>query len=118
MLVTWVLAFLGWTAVWKASRELGLAAWWLGPSAAPRPFPVLLLPFVPVVVMLVLTVQNARNLPWFGLAASVVGAAVGTGDLGRVERLGLVELAIAAATAAVSIASLSGRYRRPRPTPQ
>jgi hypothetical protein len=112
VLATWVLAFLGWTAAWKASRELGLSTWWLGPSSEPRPFVIMLLPFVPVVAMIVLTVQNARRLPWYGLAASAVGAAIGAGDLGRVVRLGLVELGIAAATAAVSVASFSARYRR------
>jgi hypothetical protein len=51
-------------------------------------------------------------LPWYGLAASAVTAAVGLGDLGRVVRIGLVELAMAAATALFSVASLAGRYRR------
>jgi hypothetical protein len=112
VLVTWVLAFLGWSAAWKASRELGLATWWLGPTSAPRPWPIMLLPFAPVVVMLVLSIQNARHLPWYGLAASGVGAAIAIGDLGQVTRLGLVELAISVATALVSVASLGGRYRR------
>ncbi len=111
VVATWVLATLGWMAAWKSSRELGLSTWWLGPSSDPQPFFLMLLPFVPPVTMIVLAVQNSRHLAWWGLAASAVGAAIAVGDLGRVVRLGIVELAIAAATAAVSVASLSGRYR-------
>ena len=118
VLVAWVLALLAWCAAWKTSRELGLSTWWLGPSAEPRPFPVLLLPFVPIVAMIAATLNNVRRLAWYGLLASAVGAAIAVGDLGRVVRLGLVELAIAAATAAVSVASLSGTYRSATPPDQ
>lgn len=113
VIAAWVLATLGWMAAWKSSRELGLSTWWLGPSSDPRPFFLMLLPFVPVVAMIVLAVQNVRHLAWWGLAASAVGAAIAAGDLGRVVRLGIVEMAIAVATAAVSVASLAGRYRAP-----
>jgi len=111
VVATWLLALVAWSAAWKTSRELGLSTWWLGPSAEPRPFPVLLLPFVPIVAMIAATLNNVRRLAWYGLAASVGGAAIAVGDLGRVARLGLVELAIAVATAVVSVASLSGTYR-------
>ncbi len=39
--------------------------------------------------MVVAAVNNARRLPWYGLGASAVGAAIAIGDLGRVVRLGL-----------------------------
>jgi hypothetical protein len=112
--VTWVLVFVAFTAVWKVSRELGLSTWWLGPVGQPRPLPVNLLPFVAPAAMVVAALNNARRLPWAGLAASAACAAVGLGDLGRVPRLALVELAIAAAGAAVSVASFSGTYRSVR----
>ena len=99
MLATWVLVFLAYTAVWKASRELGLATWWLGPTAEPRPFPVLLVPFVAPLAMMIATINNSRRLPWYGLAAAAVGVAIAIGDLGTFRRLGLVELGIAVAAA-------------------
>jgi hypothetical protein len=109
------MVFVAFTGVWKASRELGLATWWLGPVSEPQPLIVMLLPFLAPAAMVVATLNNARRLPWFGLAASSVGASIGLADLDRVRRLAYVELAIAAAAALVSVASLSGLYRAVRP---
>jgi hypothetical protein len=108
------MAFVAFTGVWKASRELGLATWWLGPVSEPQPLLVMLLPFLTPAAMVVATLNNARRLPWFGLAASAVAAAIGVGDLERVRRLAYVELAIAVAAALVSVASVSGMYRAVR----
>jgi hypothetical protein len=109
--VTWGLVFIAFAAVWKVSRELGLSTWWLGPIGEPQPVFVLLLPFVAPVAMVVATLNHTRWLPIAGLVASAVTAAVGLGDLDRVLRLAIVELAIAGAAAAVSIASFAGLYR-------
>jgi hypothetical protein len=109
--VTWGLVFIAFAAVWKVSRELGLSTWWLGPIGEPQPVFVLLLPFVAPVAMVVATLNHTRWLPIAGLVASAVTAAVGVGDLDRVLRLAIVELAIAGAAAAVSIASFAGLYR-------
>jgi hypothetical protein len=109
--VTWGLVFITFAAVWKVSRELGLSTWWLGPIGEPQPVFVLLLPFVAPVAMVVATLNHTRWLPIAGLVASAVTAAVGLGDLDRVLRLAIVELAIAGAAAAVSIASFAGLYR-------
>jgi hypothetical protein len=109
---TWILVFVAWSLVWKASRDLGIATWWLGPVGAPRPFPILLLPFVAPGVMVALALNNARRVPWYGLAAAAIGVAIGVVDLGYVRRLGLVEILLATCAALVSVASLSGRYRR------
>jgi hypothetical protein len=105
------MAFVAYTAAWKVSRELGLATWWLGPISQPQPFFVMLAPFAAPAVMVVLALNNARRLPWYGLTASLVGVAVGLADLDHVRRLAYVELAIAAAGAMVSVASFSGVYR-------
>jgi hypothetical protein len=113
--VTWGLVFVAFTAVWKSSRELGLSTWWLGPVGEPQPVVVMLLPFVAPVAMLLATLNNVRWLPWAGLVASAGTAAIGVADLDRVLRLGLVEVAIGGAAAAVSIASFGGRYRKPEP---
>jgi hypothetical protein len=109
--VTWGLVFIAFAAVWKVSRELGLSTWWLGPIGEPQPVFVMLLPFVAPVAMVVATLNHTRWLPIAGLVASAVTAAVGLGDLDRVLRLAIVELAIAGAAAAVSIASFAGLYR-------
>ena len=112
--VTWGLVFVAFAGVWKVSRELGLATWWLGPVGEPKPVFVLLIPFVAPAAMVIATLNNARRLPVAGLVASAATAAIAVPDLDRVFRLGLVELAIAGAGAAVSIASFAGLYRSVR----
>lgn len=110
-LATWALVVVAWSGVWKASIELGLATWWLGPIAEPQPVVVRLLPFVPPAIVAVLALNNTRRLPWIGLGASAIAAVIGAVDLSYVRRLGIVELAIAGAAAAVSVASFTGMYR-------
>ncbi|MET0577494.1 MAG: hypothetical protein ABW122_02460 [Ilumatobacteraceae bacterium] len=114
---TWVMVFVAYTGAWKVSRELGLATWWLGPISEPQPFFVMLAPFAAPAAMVVANLNNSRRLPWYGLAASLVGVAVGLADLDHVRRLAYVELAIAGAAALVSIASFSGVYRAVAPDP-
>jgi hypothetical protein len=106
------MVFVALVAVWKTSRELGLNTWWLGPLGEPQPWVMTLLPFLAPGAMLVLALNNSRWLPWAGLVASAWLAVVAVLDLDAVWRLALVELAIAAAGALVSVASLGGRYRR------
>ncbi len=110
-LVTWVLVFVAWSGAWAVSRQLGLGTWWLGPISAPQPILVMILPFLPPAAMVVLTLNNVIRLPWYGLAASALGALIAAFDVNEVRRLGFVELAIAVASALVSIASTSGMYR-------
>lgn len=116
---TWSIVFgLGWitvalalVGVWSASRQLGLPTWWLGSSAAPQPFIVNLLPFAPPFLLVAATLDRRPHLAWWGAAGAALLAAVGIADLGRVRGFGVVELVIAAAAAAVSVAALSGTYR-------
>ena len=108
----WFLVFVAYCGVWKASRELGLATWWLGPVSDPQPIFVMLLPFVGPAAMVIAALANVRRLPWFGLVASAAAVLIAIPDLDRVRRLGIVELAIAVAAALVSIAGFSGTYRR------
>ena len=109
--LTWSLVFVALLAVSSVSRQLGLATWWLGTLGQPRPFLVQVLPFVPSAVMVVLTVNNSRRIPWVGVAGAVWLVAVGIADVRDVTRLGIVELAIAGCALAVSVASFAGRYR-------
>jgi hypothetical protein len=116
-IATWVLAFVAWSGVWKASRELGVATWWLGPDGDPQPIFVTVLPFVAPLAMVLLALNNVRWLPWYGLAAAAASAVIGIVDLSYVRRLGFAELVIAGACAAVAIAGFGGAYRRPAVAP-
>jgi hypothetical protein len=107
-----VLVIVALTGVWNASRQLGVALWWLGPDGEPQPVFITLLPFLAPLVVIVLVLNNVRLLPWLGLAAAVVTSAFGIVDLGYVRRLGIVELVIAAAGAAVAVAGFGGTYAR------
>jgi hypothetical protein len=109
---TWVLVIAAFIGVWNTSRQLGVALWWLGPDGEPQPFFITLLPFVSPLVMIVLALNNVRHLPWFGLAAAAVTSVFGFIDLGYVRRLGVVELVVAGAGAAVAIAGFGGTYAR------
>lgn len=111
MRACWIGAVIGYSSVWKASRDIGLPTWWLGQYGDPEPFFVSLLPYLAPVLMIVLSFGHSRALPWLGLGASAVGAVIGALDLSPYPGLGVVELVIAGATAAVSLASLAGRYR-------
>lgn len=111
--LTWISVVLAMAAVWNASVQLGLSTWWLGPRGDPQPRVVQLAPFVAPVLMVLGTINNVRWLGWFGLGASGVVAAVGIGDLGRVDSIAATELMIAGAAAIISLASLTGTYRFP-----
>jgi hypothetical protein len=107
----WALVIVAYAAVWKTSAELGLNTWWLGPFGDPQPLFVTMLPFIPPLVMVLLTVNNSRWLPWAGLGTAVVLAVIAAFDVPKVPRLGVVELAIAAAGALLAVAGFAGRYR-------
>jgi hypothetical protein len=109
--IVWGLVFVGYIAVWKTSRELGLNTWWLGPIGEPAGWYVSMLPFLAPMAMILLAANNAKGIPWFGLGAAAWAALIGLIDIGRVVRLGLVEMAIAAAAALAAVGSISGRLR-------
>ena len=109
--IVWGLVFVGYIAVWKTSRELGLNTWWLGPIGEPAGWYVSMLPFLAPMAMMLLAANNAKGIPWFGLGAAAWAAVIALIDTGKVVRLGLVELAIAVAAALAAIGSISGRLR-------
>jgi hypothetical protein len=112
--LAWIGVMVGFVMVWKASRELGLPTWWLGPLAEQEPLYVTMLPFLAPAAVALLTFMHHRLASWAGIVAGVVTAAVAAGDLGRYPRFGAVEMTIAAAGTAAAVASLGGRYRGPR----
>lgn len=111
MIVAWVGAFLAYLAVWKASEELGIATWWLGPRSDPQPAVIRLVPFAVITVFGVLASYNVRRFPWISLGGSVILAVIAVPDLSRSTGLATIEFAIAGAVALVSLAALTGMYR-------
>jgi hypothetical protein len=115
--VGWVGISLCVAAVWNSSRTMGLSTWWLGPDADPQPLVVQVLPFVLPILLVVGAVRNIRYLPWLGFLAAATLAGVGLGDLAPYGRYGVIELALAAAGALLSLASIAGYQRGVRSEP-
>jgi hypothetical protein len=113
--LAWIGVFVGFAAVWKASRELGLPTWWLGPVSDQQPLYITMVPFLAPSAVVLLAFTRNSHVSWVAIGAGVVSAAVAAGDLDPFSRFGVVELAIAAAGTGVAIASLAGRYRRATP---
>jgi hypothetical protein len=109
--VAWIAVAVAIGSVWKTSDQLGLSTWWLGPRGDPQTRAVQLMPFVLALLMVIGAINNARRLPLFGIAASAIIVAIGIGDLGRVARLGWIEIGIGIAAAAVSLGSITGMLR-------
>jgi len=111
---TWVGVFVAYMAVWKASDELGIATWWLGPRSGPQPLVVRLIPFVVAATFGILASYNVRRMPVIGLVGSAILVGIAVPDLSRSTGLALLEFAIAGAALLVSAASFTGTYRAPR----
>lgn len=111
-LLTWIAVILGFAAVWNTSTQLGLSTWWLGPRAQPQPRVVQLSPFVAPVSMVLATINHVRWLGRWGLAAAGVLGFYGAIDITGVTSLGALQLLIAGLAAVVSIASMTGTYRK------
>jgi hypothetical protein len=111
--VAWTAAFFALAGVWKASEEVGIATWWLGPRADPQPMLVRILPFVLVVAVTLCAVYNVRVVPWISLAGAAAIASMAAIDLSYMTGLAVAEFAIAGALGLVSLASFGGRYRLP-----
>jgi hypothetical protein len=114
VVTTWVGVFVAYMAVWKASEEIGIATWWLGPRSGPQPILIRLVPFIVAAVFAVLASYNVRRMPVIGLLGSIVLAGIAVPDLSRSTGLAITEFAIAAAALLVSAASFTGTYRAPR----
>lgn len=111
----WILVFLAYMGVWKASQEIGIATWWLGPRSDPQPVIVRLVPFIVAALFIALASSPRRRLPLANLIGVVVLAGIAVPDFSRSTGLAMVEIAIAGAVAIVAIASSSGQYRAATP---
>ncbi len=112
VVATWVGVFVAYLAMWKASEELGIATWWLGPRSSPQPLIVRLVPFVVAAVFGILASYNVPRMPLIGLIGAALLAAIAIPDLSRSAGLAAIEFAIAGAVALVSAASFTGMYRQ------
>lgn len=110
--ITWIAVVLAFATVWNVSVQLGLSTWWLGPRGEPQPRIVQLTPFVGPLLMILGTINQTRWLAWYGLLAAGVLVGYGVVDIVRIGGLGVLEVLIAAMAGAVSLASLTGTYRR------
>lgn len=115
--VTWIGVAVAIGSIWKTTDQLGMSTWWLGPRGEPRPAAVQVLPFVPALVMILLAINHVRHLAWWSLGASALVVAVGVVDLGYKPAIGMLEIAVGAAAALVSVASFAGSYRPIDPSP-
>ena len=114
--IGWAAVIVGLVAVWESSRVIGLSTWWLGADAEPRNLLFNLLPFYAPLLVMFAAISNWRFAPYFGMATAVIGAAIGAGDLGRVQWIAVVELVLAGAALCISVASLAGMYRPATPS--
>ena len=114
VVTTWVGVFVAYLAVWKASEEIGIATWWLGPRSSPQPLAIRLIPFIVTAVFGILASYNVPRMPAIGVVGSFVLAAIAVPDLSRSTGLALIEFAIAGAVLLVSAASFTGAYPQPQ----
>ena len=110
LLLGWALIGAALGALWAASVQIGQATWWLLATAPGYPL-VAIVPFVPVVAMLLLILIEPPHLLPFGLLAALGIVAVGLGDLPGVRGIGLLEIALGAAAGGLTVAALGGRGR-------
>jgi len=105
------MVFMSYMGVWKASEELGIGTWWLGPRSNPQPIVVNLIPFVIVALVGIAAGISFRRLPWISVAGSAALFVVAIPDLSRSTGLAVIEFVIAGAATTISLASFTGRYR-------
>jgi hypothetical protein len=109
--VCWIGVFFAFAAVWKASEEIGIATWWLGPRSDPQPLLIRLSPFVLAIAVGLVVVSNRREAVWVSYGGAAVIGVLAALDVSRSGGLALIEFVIAAAVVLVTTASFAGRYR-------
>lgn len=113
LVLAWAGAFLGYMAVWKASEEMGIATWWLGPRSNPQPVVIRLIPFVVTATFGAISSFRFRHVSLLSIGGAVMLGVIAVPDFSRSVGLAVVEVAIAVAVGLVAAVSLTGRYRAP-----
>jgi hypothetical protein len=108
LLLTWLFVVASFIAIWVSSRNTGLSTWWLGPETEPRFILINLLPFVAPVALCLMCQLALRWLPWFGIVAALVTAAIAAGDISRVPGYAVAEFTVAAGALFSSLACFAG----------
>ena len=114
LVLAWAGAFLAYMAVWKASEEMGIATWWLGPRSNPQPVVIRLIPFVVTATFGAISSFGFRHVSLLSMGGAVMLGVIAVPDFSRSVGLALVEVAIAVAVGLVAAVSLTGRYRAPK----
>ena len=112
--VTWAAVFFAFAATWKASEEIGIATWWLGPRAQPEPLVINLIPFALSVLVGLTAIYNVRHVALISIVGSAAVALIAVFDISRSGGLAAIEFAIAGSAMFASLGALSGTYRRSR----
>lgn len=115
LVLAWAGAFLAYMAVWKASEEMGIATWWLGPRSNPQPVVIRLIPFVVTATFGAIASFGFRHVSVLSMGGAVILGVIAVPDFSRSVGLALTEVVIAVAVGLVAVASLTGRFRAPRP---
>lgn len=110
-MTTWLFAIASFIAIWVSSRNTGLSTWWLGPKPEPRLILISLLPFVAPVLVCAMCQLGLRRLPWAGIGAALVTAAIAAGDVDRVPGYAVAEFVVAGGGLLASIACFAGVLR-------
>ena len=113
--LTWIGVVIGLASVWAVSRQVGLSTWWLGPPANGRHLFINLVPFIAPFLALILAIGGSHRTWKVGMLAGTVIMLIGAVDLGRVTRLGIVEIILGLAGAGSSLASWVGTPRATAP---
>jgi hypothetical protein len=113
--LTWIGVVIGLASVWAVSRQVGLSTWWLGPPANGRHLALNLAPFIAPFFALVLAIGGSHRTWTVGVLAGAVIMLIGAVDLGRVTRLGVIEIVLGLAGAGSSLASWVGTPRATSP---
>ena len=113
--LTWIGVVIGLASVWAVSRQVGLSTWWLGPPANSRHLIINLVPFIAPFLALILAIGGSHRTWKVGMLAGAVITLIGAVDLGRVTRLGIVEIILGLAGAGSSLASWVGTPRATAP---
>ena len=109
--LAWTAAFFAFAAVWKASQEIGIGTWWLGPRAQPQPMVVRIAPFALTMVFGFMAIYNLRRTALFSAGGSLLIGLVAVFDISRSGGLAAIEFGIAVCLLLVSFGAIAGSVR-------
>ena len=112
MIAAWIMVFFSYAAVWKASDEIGIGTWWLGPRSQPQPMLVRILPFAITLMLGLLAISNTRRVALASIVGSFAIAGIAVFDMSRSGGLAAIEFAIAGSMLLVSFGALAASSRR------